>query len=151
MTKRELVLTRLFDAPRELVFRAWLEPKHVAQWWGPKGFTNPVCELEVRPGGAIFIQMQGPDRVLYPTKGVFHEIVEPERLVFTTSTFEDAQGQPQLEVLNTITFVEQAGKTKLTLRALVVKGGPAVVGSLDGMEQGWNESLDRLVEELSKA
>ena len=149
--ERELVITRIFDAPRELVFKAWTDPKHVAQWWGPKEFTNPVCELDVRPGGAILIHMRGPDDVVYPMKGVYREIVPPERLVFTDSAFEDEEGNPQLEDLTTVTFVEHEGKTKLTLHAVVVKAAPAVEGALEGMEEGWNQSLDRLTEHLAKA
>ena len=151
VAEAEVHLTRIFDAPRELVFKAWTDPKHVAQWWGPKGFTNPVCELDVRPGGAILIHMRGPDGVVYPTKGVFHEIALPERLVFTTSAFEDEDGNPQLEVLNTVTFVELSGKTKLTLKAVVVKSTPEVAASLAGREEGWSQSLGRLAEELAKA
>ncbi len=151
MTQRELVLTRVFDAPRELVFKAWTDANHLAQWWGPKGFTNPVCELDLRPGGAIRIEMRGPDGAMYLTKGVFHQIVEPERIVMTTSSFEDEQSNPQLEVLNTVTFDEDNGKTKLTLRAVVVKSTPAVDGSLAGMEQGWSESLERLAALVEKA
>ncbi len=145
-----LVITRVFDAPRELVFKAWTDPKQVAQWWGPNGFTNPVCELDGRPGGAIRIDMRGPDGVIYPMKGVFHEIVEPERLVFTSSALEDEEGNPQLAVLTTVTFAEHNGKTKLTLQAVVVKSGPAAAGALAGMEQGWRESLDRLAAHLGK-
>jgi uncharacterized protein YndB with AHSA1/START domain len=104
----DLVITRMFDAARELVFKAWTDPKQMAQWWGPKGFTNPVCELDVRPGGAILIHMRGPDGVIYPMYGTFHEIVEPERLVMTTSAVPDEAGSDQLEVLNTITFAEGA-------------------------------------------
>jgi uncharacterized protein YndB with AHSA1/START domain len=148
---RELVITRIFDAPRELVFKAWTDPKHVAQWWGPNGFTNPVCELDLRPGGVLLIHMRGPDGVVIPSKGVFHEIVEPERLVFTTSAFEDGEGNPQLEVLNTVMFAELGGKTKLTLKAVVVKSAPEVAGALAGMEAGWNQSLDRLGELLGKS
>jgi uncharacterized protein YndB with AHSA1/START domain len=148
LLERELVITRVFDAPRELVWKAWTDPKHVAQWWGPKDCTNPVCELDVRPGGAILIHMQVPDGAVYPQKGVFHEIAPPERLVFTTSSFEDAAGNPQFEDLNTVTFEEQGGKTKLTLR-VVVKAAPEVGDALAGMEEGWNQGLDRLAEALS--
>lgn len=147
-TRKEVTITRLFDAPRELVFRAWTDPKQLAQWWGPHGFTNPVCELDVRPGGTIRIDMRGPDGVVYPNKGVFHEIVEPDRLVFTTSTFVDTEGNPQLEVLNIVTFAELSGKTKLTLQAVVVKSTPEVDAALAGMEEGWNQSLERLAEHL---
>ncbi len=149
--QKELTLTRVFDAPRELVFKAWTDPKHMAQWWGPKDFTNPVCELDVRPGGAIRIDMRGPDGVVYPMGGVFHEIVKPERLVFTSSAFKDEKGHPQLEVLNTVTFSEQNGKTILTLHAVVVKSAPAVAGALAGMEAGWSQSLDRLAAATSTA
>jgi uncharacterized protein YndB with AHSA1/START domain len=149
--QRELVITRLFNAPRSLVFKAWTDPKHVAQWWGPSGYTNPVCELDVRPGGAIYIEMTGPDGIMIPNKGVFHEIVEPERIVFMTKAFEDEEGNPRLQVLNTVTFVERDGKTELTMRALVIKETSEVAASLAGMEQGWNESLDRLAESLTNA
>jgi len=149
-SERDLVITRIFDAPRELVFQAWTDPKRLAQWWGPKEFTNPVCELDVRPGGAIRIDMTGPDGFLYPIKGIFHEIVEPERLVFTTGSFEDAAGNPQLEVLNTVTFTEHNGKTKLTLQARVIKSTPEVAVPLAGMEEGWSQSLERLGEHLTK-
>ena len=80
---RELVITRVFDAPLSFAFRVWTSPKHVAQWWGPHGFTNPVCELDARPGSAIRIHMCGPDGTVYPMTGVYQEVVEPERLVFT--------------------------------------------------------------------
>jgi uncharacterized protein YndB with AHSA1/START domain len=145
---KELVITRLFDAPRALVFKAWTDPKHVAQWWGPKGYTNPVCELDVRPGGAIYIEMTGPDGIAIPNRGIFQEIVEPERIVFTTTAFEDEAGNARLEVLNTITLTEVNGKTRLTMHAVVLTATPEVAVSLAGMEQGWNESLDRLADTL---
>lgn len=143
-----LVLERVFDAPRNLVFKAWTTPEHLARWWGPKDFTNPVCELDVRPGGTILIHMTSPEGVVIINKGTFHEIVAPERLVFTTRAFEDEAGNHRLEILNTVTFEEQEGKTKLTLQALVVKAAPELRASLEGQEKGWNESLDRLDEIL---
>lgn len=148
MTDRELVITRILDAPRELVFKAWTDPEHVARWWGPQNFTNPVCELDVRPGGALRIDMRGPDGTVYPGGGMFHEVVPPERLVFTTDGLADELGNPQLEVLNTVTFEDQGGKTRLTLRAVVVKSTPAADGSLAGMEVGWSQSLDKLARSL---
>jgi len=149
---RELVLTRTFDAPRSLVFKAWIDPKHLARWWGPSGFTNPVCEVDARPGGGIRIDMTGPDGVVYPMKGVFHEIVEPERLVFACSAHDDGAGNPGLEVINTVTFAEQDGKTTLTLHAVVVKATfPAAATALAGMEVGWTQSLERLKAEVAQA
>jgi uncharacterized protein YndB with AHSA1/START domain len=148
--ERTIVITREFDAPRELVFNAWTDPKHMAHWWGPRGFTNPVCELDARPGGLICIDMRGPDGTVYPMKGVFHEVFPPERLVFTSSAVFDAWGNPQLEVLNTVTFAEHDGKTKLTLPARVTKVTPEVAGAFAGMKQEWTQSLERLAEFTAK-
>ncbi|MDB6123454.1 MAG: hypothetical protein JWQ71_2447 [Pedosphaera sp.] len=148
--ERESTYTRIFNAPRHLVFKAWTDPKHVAQWWGPRGFTNPVCELDVRPGGAIRIDMRGPDGTVYPMTGIFKEIVEPERLVFTSSAL-DAAGNPLFEVLITVTFVEQAGKTLQTLRAQVSKIKPGAAQHLAGMDEGWSQSLERLTNYLAKS
>ncbi len=150
--RQELFLTRVFGAPRNLVFRAWTDAQHMARWWGPRGFTNPVCELEVRSGGLLRIDMRGPDGTVYPMKGVFHEIVEPERLVFTSTALEDEDGKPLFEILNTVSFEDYNGLTKLTLRALLVTKGfkltPQAAAALSGMEQGWSESLYRLADEL---
>jgi uncharacterized protein YndB with AHSA1/START domain len=141
---RELVLTRLIDAPRDLVFRAWTDPRHLAQWWGPHGFTNPVCEVDLRPGGALRIEMRGPDGAVYPLRGVFREVVAPERLVFTNDAL-DAAGQPLIEGITTVTFAEQDGKTLLTVRDHILKAAPGAADALAGMDEGWNQSLDRLV------
>jgi uncharacterized protein YndB with AHSA1/START domain len=141
--EQELVLIRVFDAPRELVFRAWTDPKRVAQWWGPHGFTNPVCELDPRPGGAIRIHMRAPDGNVYPMTGVYQEVVEPERIVFTSAALDD-KGNPMFEVLTTVTWAEQGGKTKQILRARVIKMSPQAAPYIAGMEQGWTQSLERL-------
>ena len=144
----ELVLTRIFDAPRELVFKAWTDPKIVAQWWGPHRFTNPVCELDVRPGGAIRIHMRGPDGTVYPMTGTYQEIVEPERIVFTSAAL-DAAGNPMFEVLTILTFAAQGGKTKQILRAHVIKSTAQAAPYLAGMETGWTQSLERLTAYLA--
>ncbi len=146
--EKELVLTRVFDAPRELVFKVWTDPKHVAQWWGPRGFTNPVCELDLRPGGAILIHMRSPDGIVYPMTGVFQEVVPPERLVFTSAAL-DSDGNPMFEVLTTVTFAEEGGKTKQILRARVIKKTAQAAPYLAGMEQGWTQSLERLAAYVS--
>jgi uncharacterized protein YndB with AHSA1/START domain len=142
-----LTIARTFDAPRMLVFKAWFDPKMLAQWWGPHHFTNPVCEVDVRPGGGIRIDMRGPEGTVYPMTGVFHEVVEPERLVFSTTPLDEA-GKPMFEVLNTVTFEDNAGKTKFTLQARVVKTTAVAAQYLDGMEAGWTQSLERLEEVL---
>ncbi len=143
--ERHIVLTRIIDAPRELVFQAWTDPKQLARWWGPKCFTNPVCEVDAKPGGALRIVMRAPDGAEYPMKGVFQEVVESERLVFTNIAV-DAQGNHLLEGLTTVTFADLDGKTKLTVQT----GAVAMVGYaaayLEGMEAGWTQSLERLEE-----
>jgi len=144
----ELVLTRIFDAPRELVFKAWTDPKIVAQWWGPHRFTNPVCELDARPGGAIRIHMRGPDGTVYPMTGNYQEIVEPERIVFTSAAL-DAAGNPMFEMLTTVTFAEKGGKTKQILRTRVIKSTAVAAPYLAGMQAGWTQSLERLTAYLA--
>ena len=142
-TKWDLVMTRVFHAPRELVFKVWTETKHVAQWWGPKGFTNPVCEMDVRVGGAIRIHMRAPDGVVYPMTGVFQEIAPPERLVFVSSALDD-KGNSMFDVQSTVIFADQRGKTALTLQLRVLKATAMAPQYLQGMEMGWTQSLDRL-------
>jgi len=139
----DLVLTRTFDAPRELVFKAWTDAKQVQQWWGPHGFTNPRCEVDARRGGAIHIDMRGPNGVVYPMKAVFEEVTEPERLVFVTSALDD-RGNSMFDVRNTVIFVERGGKTELTLKARVVRATAVAPQYLEGMQVGWSQSLERL-------
>src|ERR1700674_2262605 len=122
----------------------------MARWWGPKGFTNPVCELDVRPGGALRIVMRAPDGADYPMKGVFREIVEPERLVFTNIAV-DQDGNHLIEGLTTVTFAEHAGKTTLTVHTRAVGLAPVTARMLAGMEAGWTQSIDRLEAYLAKA
>jgi uncharacterized protein YndB with AHSA1/START domain len=143
--QQELFLTRVFDAPRALVFKAWIDPKHVQKWWGPRGFTNPVCELDARPGGAMRIDMRGPDGTVYPMTGVYTEIIQPERLAFTSGAL-DKDGQPLFEVLTTVTFTEHAGKTTIRVHARVVKATPAAAPHLAGMQVGWTQTIDRLAD-----
>ena len=146
----ELVITRGFAAARAAVFRAWTEAGRVARWFGPRGFTTRVDAWDARPGGPIRAAMVGPDGTAIPMGGEFHEVVPGDKLVFTTTAFADEAGRPQLEVRGTATFADRDGKTVVTLRAEVVRATPAVAGSLAGMEEGWNQSLDKLAEELAR-
>jgi uncharacterized protein YndB with AHSA1/START domain len=144
MSNHELTLTRTLNAPRALVFKAWTDPKMMAMWWGPKGFSNPRCEADVRPGGAIRIDMRGPDGTVYPMDGTFEEIVPPERLVFYAAALNE-KGEALFRNLNAVTFAEAGGKTTLTLHVRVVEIFDEVAERhLAGMNQGWNQSLDRL-------
>jgi uncharacterized protein YndB with AHSA1/START domain len=147
---KELTFTRMLDAPRELVFRAWTDPAHLARWWGPRGFTNPVCQLDARPGGTIRIDMLGPDGRYFLMGGEYREIVPPERLVFTITAVRNAGGEPELVNVNTVTFEPADGKTRLTFRTQVLKAGPGSEEFMAGMEEGWSQTLDRLGEEIAK-
>src|ERR1022692_2953719 len=121
--KNELVITRIFNAPRGLVWKAWTDPKQISQWWGPHGFTAPLCEWDAQPGNTILVHMHGPKGSPFdfdmPMGGIFEEVHAPERLVFISNAMPDETGMPQLEVRNTVTFEECAGKTRLTLHAVV--------------------------------
>jgi uncharacterized protein YndB with AHSA1/START domain len=148
--QRELTMRRVIDAPREVVFEAWTDPKHMAQWWGPNGFTNPICEMDVRPGGAIRIVMRAPDGVDCPMTGVFREIVAPGRLVFTGAA-EDNQGNPLLEWVSTVIFDERGGKTNLTVQESAAAMTAVGAKMLEGMEPGLTQTLDRLVAHVAGA
>jgi uncharacterized protein YndB with AHSA1/START domain len=148
--KQEFLITRVFDAPRKLVFQAWTEPKHLAQWWGPRNFTNPVCELDLRPGGAIHVVMRAPNGVDYPMGGNFREIVAPERLVLTTGAL-DEKGKLMFEFLHTLSFVEQKGKTTLTIHSRVISKTADADKYIGGFEAGMTQSLERLASLLEKS
>lgn len=124
---KEVTIRREFDAPRELVFQAWIDPRHIANWYGPAEFTIPVCEVDARPGGWLLIHMQAPDGEAHPVRGAFEEVVAPERLVFITTAFEEA-----------------GGRTTMTFHAVVTRATPDMAGPLSGMEQGWTESFQKL-------
>lgn len=144
VAERTLILTRVLNAPRTLVFKTWTNPLHLAQWWGPTGFTNPVCELDLRVHGEIRIDMRAPDGSIFPMAGAFREIVEPERLVFTAAALNQ-NGKPYFENLNTITFDEFEGdKTLLTVHVQVLWNSPEAEQALSGMSMGWSLTLDRL-------
>ncbi len=140
-----VTLTRIFDAPRALVWKAWTDPKMMAQWFGPRGFSNPVCELDVRVGGSLRVVMRGPDGTDYPMKGEFLEITPPERLVFTNIA-TDTDGKHLLEGETTVILSESNGKTTLTLQTHAVGLAPIAPQMLAGMEAGWNQSIDKLAE-----
>jgi uncharacterized protein YndB with AHSA1/START domain len=144
-----LLLTRVFNAPRALVFRAWVDPVHLAQWWGPHGFTNPRCELDARPGGTIRVDMRGPNGIVYPMTGTYREIDEPDRLVFVAGALNE-QGETMFEILNTVTFVEHEGRTTLTLETRVLEQGTEAPRYLSGHAKGWGQSIERFAEFLAK-
>jgi uncharacterized protein YndB with AHSA1/START domain len=144
----ETTLARTLSAPRERVWRAWTEPARMAAWWGPKGFTNPVCEMDVRPGGRLRILMRAPDGSDHPMSGTFREVVPPERLVFEASP-EDGQGVAYARTVTTVALADTAdGGTLLTVHTVMTELMDLGPGIGQEMEQGWSQSLAKLAERL---
>ena len=145
--EHELVITRLFDAPRELVFECWTRPEHLQHWQGaPRGFTVTSQESDIRPGGFFRICMRSAEGVDRCLQGGYREIAKPERLVFTHAWL-DANQRTGKETLVTITLAERDGKTELTLR----QTGFLSVESRDGHKYGWTSALDVLADYLDEA
>jgi uncharacterized protein YndB with AHSA1/START domain len=141
---RELVATRVFDAPRTLVWAAHTDPKHVSQWLlGPEGWTMPVCEIDLRPGGAWHWVWRGPDGTEMEMRGVYREVTPPERLVNT-----EEWGGDWPETLTTLVLTEEDGKTTISTTVLYPskEAREAAIGT--GMKEGWSASYDRLDEYL---
>lgn len=144
--KPTMVLTRVFDAPRRLVFEAYSKPEHVSRWWGPRDQKLTVCEMDFRPGGAWRFVLRGPDGQEHPFRGVYREIVPPERLVYTF--VYDVPGIRDHEAVETLTFEERDGRTTLT-NTVVHRTVEARDGHRRaGMEAGASETLERLAELL---
>jgi uncharacterized protein YndB with AHSA1/START domain len=147
----QVTITRVFDAPRKLVFQAWTNSERMKRWWGPNGFTTLRCELDPRPGGVIRIDLRAADGKVFPHRGTVREIVPPERLVLAMSV-QDSEGNIILEGVTTVTFTEESGKTKLTLHSRIENATPELAAMhMAGMENGWNQALDHLAKELSQS
>jgi uncharacterized protein YndB with AHSA1/START domain len=143
----DVTIVRLIAAPRELVFAAWTDSKQLAQWWGPRQFTNPVCEVDARAGGAMLIHMRAPDGTVYPMTATFEEVTPPSLLVFR-SVARDHENNPLLESLTRVTFEAEGGKTKVTVTAHAKGIAPIAAQMLAGMEAGWTQTVDRLEEHV---
>jgi uncharacterized protein YndB with AHSA1/START domain len=155
--EQNLAITRVINAPRELVFKAWTDPEMFKKWWGPHGFTTPVCEIDFRPGGKILFCMRSPDGKDYWNGGVYRKIVEPS-LIVTSDYFADEKGNKvspavygmvgefpdELEI--TIRFDKVDGKTRLTMEQSI----PLSIAQRIGAPRGWNQSFDKLAEYLEK-
>jgi uncharacterized protein YndB with AHSA1/START domain len=143
---REVVITRLLDAPRERVFEAWTDPQQVGQWWGPTGFTTTIHEMDVRPGGVWRFIMHGPDGKDWPNWVRYHEVVRPERLVYDHG---GERSEPEFHV--TVTFADEGGRTRLTMRSVFPTAAARdyVVREFGAIEGG-NQTLDRLTAYLAQ-
>ncbi len=160
----DFVISRVFDAPRERVWKAFTDPEHMKQWWGPKGFTVIASKMDLRPGGTYHYGMQAPDGTPMWGKFVYREITPPERMVFVNSFSDEAGGITRhpmsptwpLEMLSTFTFEEHpGGKTKLTIRwsahNATAEERKTFDSGHDSMHQGWGGTLDQLAGYLGKA
>jgi NADPH:quinone reductase len=157
ITEEVLVVTHVYDAPRNLVFQAWTEPERVKQWWGPKEFTAPFCKIDFRVGGSYLFCMRSPDGKDYWSQGVYRAIKKPERIV-STDTFADSEGHPvpperygmspdwPEEAIIDVAFTEHAGKTRVTVRHSPLPQGR----DRDMCRQGWDETLVRLGDYLAQ-
>ncbi len=161
--KREFVITRVFDVPREVMFKVWTDPEHMQRWWGPKGFTVVSYQMDLRPGGVYHYCIRSPDGHDMWGKFVYREIVKPERFVFVNS-FSNEKGDIArhptnpawpLEMLSTITFTEQAGKTTVTVRWAPLNATEeerkTFETGFDSMQKGWSGTMDQLAEYLASS
>jgi len=159
----ELVLTRVLDAPRELVFQVWTDPEHFKRWWGPKGFTLNVVRMDVRPGGTFLGSQTSPEGHVMWGTFEYREVTPPEKLVFVNS-FSDENGNVirapfnenwPLRILNTLTFEDEGGKTRLTMRGTPLDATPAELQTFQSahsmLQQGFKGTFEQLDEYLAKA
>ncbi len=156
--QERMTITRVFDAPRELVWKAWTDPKYVMQWWGPKGFTCPTCKIDFRVGGKFLISMKSPDGQEFYNGGEYHEIVEHEKIV-SSMYFADANGNrveaAELGIEHTaiedaydVTLFEDLGngQTKLTF----IGNETAEDATASGQAEGWNQILEKIAAVVAK-
>jgi uncharacterized protein YndB with AHSA1/START domain len=147
--RRDVVVTRIVHARRPLVWRLWTESRHLAEWWGPHGFTNPECAIDPRPGGPLRIVMRAPDGQEFLNVGTVNSADPPERLVFTVALL-NPDGTRRLENLTTVEFVDHGATTVITVRVQVLHATAEASENLAGMRDGWSESLERLAELATK-
>ena len=141
---RELTLTRLIDAPREKLYRAWTDPTLLKQWFAPLPYTTPVAELDVRPGGSAFIVMRGPDGKDLPNHGVYLEVVPNQRLVSTDAYTKAWEPSEKPFMTLTLTFEDEGGKTRYTARVRHWTVADREAHEKMGFHQGWGLCTDQL-------
>jgi uncharacterized protein YndB with AHSA1/START domain len=139
----EFTMTRVFNAPRDLVWKAWTDPAHAKHWWGPIGFTTTVYESDLRPGGAIVRHMRAPDGTIVRSMGTYEEVVAAERLV--SSGQLERPGELPFEVRTTVTFQEHDGKTTVAVHQAYSKmTAAAAAAAVEGARDGWSQAIGRL-------
>jgi uncharacterized protein YndB with AHSA1/START domain len=147
-----IIISRVVDAPRELVFEALTDPKHLSQFWGPKWTTTQLCKVDLRIGGEFRVEMRGPDGAVYPCTGIYREIVPPERIVYAGTGKDDEPcggGLPPRSLV-TMTFEAQGSRTRITIHTKLGSYADREAAIAGGFNQGWNDALDRLTVLLSR-
>ncbi len=138
-SNRELLIERLLDAPPSLVYKVWTQPEHLVHWWGPKDFSTPSWDMDVRPGGSFRILIRSIDGTEFWMRGVYREVVEPERLVFTFA-WEDENGDPVHETLVTVRFDAEGKQTRFSFHQALFR----TPVECEDHRGGWSECFDRL-------
>ena len=138
MNTYDLTIPRIFDAPRENVFKAWTKSRHLINWWGPEGFSMPYHKMDIHPGGIYRCDLKGPDGQDHWAQGVFLEMIEPSHLAFTHSWEEN--GNPTPETMVIVELSEQDGKTSMVF----YQSGFETESGRDSHNEGWSSSFDRL-------
>lgn len=141
---RELVLTRLINAPREKVYRAWTEPELLKQWFAPKPYTTPIAEMDVRPGGAAYFVMRGPDGKDLPNRGVYLEVVPNQKLVSTDAYVKAWEPSEKPFMTLILTFEDEGGKTRYTARVRHWTAADREAHEKMGFHEGWGLCTDQL-------
>lgn len=141
----ELHMRRFFAAPRQMVFDAWTKPEMVKEWWGPKGFTVPVCEMDARQGGEFLIRMKAPDGTVCGMKGRYVEFYPPYRFHYIGMPL-DKDDNPMAETWTSVFFEEKDGGTEVVLDGHFTKSPPDAARFIKGASQGWSQMLDKLAE-----
>lgn len=153
----DFILSRIFDAPRRLLWQCWTDPTHLSRWWGPEGFTSPLCEIDLKPGGAFRLVIRSPDGQDYPMRGIFREILPLERIVKEDDVSEHSeqwhdlvdpdrkgQGKRPIPMLTTVTFEDAAQGTRVTVKTSFPSLQLRDNFVKAGMKEGWSSSFDRL-------
>jgi uncharacterized protein YndB with AHSA1/START domain len=143
VAEREFTITRIVDAPRPLVFKAWTDPEHIQNWYTPSGYTITVFEWDTTPGGLIWLVLKDADGTECPVGGAFRQVVEPERLDFTELSL-DREARLLFKAPTTVIFAERGGKTELTVQVRAIALDENAVFMIGAMDKGWTQTLDHL-------
>lgn len=142
---RELTITRVFDAPRAMVWKVWTDPDHMVNWLGPKGFTGKIIKIDARPGGSYRFEMRAPDGSDHWVQGVYHDVAELERVAYTWAWADGDGNATSPETVVTVTFADEGARTRLSLHQAIFES----VNARNQHNEGWASCLDKLAEYLA--